>query len=46
MLKRANPIDARAIDEAIELAVRESATLIDGDVNVATKALNGHRPGA
>ena len=44
VLKRADPISQRATDEAIELAVRESATLIDGDVNVATKALNGHRP--
>ncbi len=46
VLKRAPAIDQRAMDEAVELAVREAATLIDGDVNVATKALNGHKPGA
>ena len=46
VLKRAGDLDRRAIDEAVELAVREAPTLIDGDVNVATKALNGHRPGA
>ena len=45
VLKRADAIAQRAIDEAVELALREAPTLIDGDVNVATKALNGHRPG-
>lgn len=45
VLKRADALSQRAIDEAVELALREAPTLIDGDVNVATKALNGHRPG-
>lgn len=44
VLKRAAADDQRHIDEAVELALQESASLIDGDVNVATKAINGHRP--
>ncbi len=45
VLKRAGSDDQQRIDEAIDIALRESTTLIDGDVNVATKAINGHRPG-
>lgn len=44
VLKRASADDQRLIDEAIELALRESMTIIDGDVNVATKALHSHKP--
>jgi len=44
VLKRASADHQRLIDEAIDLAMRESHTLIDGDVNVATKALHSHKP--
>jgi len=44
VLKRANADDQALIDEAIELALRESSTIIDGDINVATKALHSHKP--
>lgn len=44
VLRRAPQDQQRLIEEAIELALREADTLIDGDVNVAMKALNGHRP--
>lgn len=44
VLKRASADDQRLIDEAIELALRESMTIIDGDINVATKALHSHKP--
>lgn len=44
VLKRASADDQRLIDEAVELALRESSTIIDGDINVATKALHSHKP--
>ncbi|MFK7857277.1 MAG: aminoacyl-tRNA hydrolase [Granulosicoccus sp.] len=44
VLKRASADDQRLIEEAIELALRESMTIIDGDINVATKALHSHKP--
>lgn len=44
VLKRASAVDQRLIDEAIELALRESMTIVDGDINVATKALHSHKP--
>lgn len=44
VLKRASASDQRLIDEAIELALREASTIIDGDINVATKALHSHKP--
>ena len=44
VLKRATAEDQRLIDEAIELALTESQTMIDGDINVATKALHSHKP--
>jgi len=44
VLKRASADDQRLIDEAIELALRETMTIIDGDINVATKALHSHKP--
>lgn len=44
VLKRAPAEQQRLIDEAIELALRESSTIIDGDINVATKALHSHKP--
>lgn len=44
VLKRAPADQQRLMDEAIELALRESATLIDGDINVATKELHSHKP--
>ena len=44
VLKRAPADQQRLIEEAIELALREADTIVDGDVNVAMKAINGHRP--
>ena len=44
VLKRAPADQQRLIEEAIELALREADTIIDGDMSVAMKALNGHRP--
>lgn len=44
VLKRASADDQRLIDESIELALRESSTIIDGDINVATKELHSHKP--
>ena len=44
VLKRAPTDQQRLMDEAIELAIRESRTLVDGDINVATKALHSHKP--
>jgi len=44
VLKRAPADQQRAIEEAVELALAEARTLIDGDTNVATKAINGHKP--
>lgn len=44
VLKRPSADDQRFIEDAIDVAIRESSALIDGDVNVATKAINGHRP--
>jgi PTH1 family peptidyl-tRNA hydrolase len=46
VLKRASAEHQRLIDEAIELALRESATIIDGDINAATKVLHSHKPDA
>ncbi len=45
VLKRAGADDQRLMEDAIDVAVRESNELLDGDLNVATKAINGHRPG-
>lgn len=45
VLKRASAEHQRLIDDAMNLALRESRTLIDGDVNVATKTLHSHKPG-
>jgi PTH1 family peptidyl-tRNA hydrolase len=44
VLKRATADHQRLIDEAIELALREATTIINGDINVATKALHSHKP--
>lgn len=44
VLKRAPADQQRLIDESIELALRESATIVDGDINVATKQLHSHKP--
>jgi len=44
VLKRAAADDQRLIEEGIELALREAITIIDGDINVATKALHSHKP--
>jgi len=44
VLKGAIADDQCLIDEAIELALRESATIIDGDINVVTMALHSHKP--
>lgn len=44
VLKRASADHQRLVDEAIDLAMRESHTLIDGDINVATKHLHSHKP--
>lgn len=44
VLKRAPADQQRLIDEAVELAVRESATIIDGDINEAIKELHTHKP--
>lgn len=43
VLKRAPADQQRLIDEAVELALRESMTIIDGDINEATKVLHTHR---
>ncbi|MGK0228222.1 MAG: PTH1 family peptidyl-tRNA hydrolase, partial [Gammaproteobacteria bacterium] len=40
VLKRAPADQQRLIDEAVELALRESTTIIDGDINEATKELH------
>lgn len=44
VLKRAPADQQRLIDESVELALREAMTIIDGDINVATKALHSHKP--
>lgn len=44
VLKRAAADHQRLIDEAVDLALREASTIIDGDINVATKALHSHKP--
>jgi PTH1 family peptidyl-tRNA hydrolase len=44
VLKRAPADQQRLIDEAVELALRESTTIIDGDINEATKVLHTHKP--
>ena len=44
VLKRASSEHQKLIDDALYLALRESRTLIDGDVNVATKQLHSHKP--
>ena len=44
VLKRAPADQQQLMDEAIELALRESSSIIDGDINVATKALHSHKP--
>lgn len=44
VLKRAPANQQRLIEESIELALREANTIIDGDINVATKVLHSHKP--
>jgi len=44
VLKRAPADQQRFMDEAIDLALSESDTIIDGDINVATKVLHTHKP--
>lgn len=44
VLKRAPADQQRLIDEAVELALRESTTIIDGDINEATKELHTYKP--
>ena len=44
VLKRATAEHQKLIDDALYLAMRESRTLIDGDINVATKNLHSHKP--
>jgi peptidyl-tRNA hydrolase, PTH1 family len=44
VLKRAPSDQQSLIDEAIELALKEARTIIDGDINVATKVLHSHKP--
>lgn len=44
VLKRASAEHQRLIEEAIELALRESSNIIDGDINVAMKQLHSHKP--
>ncbi len=44
VLKRAGIDDQKRIDDAIYLALQESTTLIDGDINVATKNLHSYKP--
>lgn len=44
VLKRAPADQQRLIEESIELALREVMTIIDGDINVATKTLHSHKP--
>ena len=44
VLKRAPADQQRFMDEAIDLAMSESDTIIDGDINVATKVLHTHKP--
>jgi PTH1 family peptidyl-tRNA hydrolase len=43
VLKRAPADQQRLIDEAVELALRESTTIIDGDINEAMKELHTHK---
>ncbi len=44
VLKRASSDDQSLIDEALDVSLREAKTIIDGDINVATKALHSHKP--
>ena len=44
VLNRASSVDQRLIDESIDLAIRETQTLLDGDINVARKNLHSHKP--
>ena len=44
VLKRATAEQQQLIDEAIELGLREADTMINGDINVATKSLHSHKP--
>jgi peptidyl-tRNA hydrolase len=44
VLNRASSDDQRLIDESIDLAIRETQTLLDGDINVARKNLHSHKP--
>ena len=44
VLKRAPADQQRLIEESIELALRESANIVDGDINAATKVLHSHKP--
>lgn len=45
VLKRASADDQRKIDDAVDIVLNETVELLDGDINVATKAINGYRPG-
>ena len=44
VLRQASAEHQRLIDEVLDLALAESHTLIDGDINVATKQLHSHKP--
>lgn len=44
VLKRASAEHQRLIEESVNLALRESITIIDGDINAATKVLHSHKP--
>lgn len=45
VLKRSSADDQRLIEDAIDTVLRETSTLLDGDINAATKTINGYRPG-
>jgi len=44
VLKRASKEHQQLIDDALYLANREARTIIDGDINAATKNLHSHKP--
>jgi len=44
VLKRASADDQRLMDEALDVALRESDRIVGGDINEATKVLHSHKP--
>ncbi|MBX2879601.1 MAG: aminoacyl-tRNA hydrolase [Granulosicoccus sp.] len=44
VLRRASAEHQRLIEESIELALAQVDTIIDGDINAATKELHSHKP--